>query len=199
MVYLRPNIFVVLDRMILTARGAKKPHVYQARWHVDTLEVLPALKGHPSLITTPKSSISNKDNERARKNRNRLIVAPLFSKNLQLGTVSGKSKGDWTELGGVYAVHPFRVTTTITHTLPRAKGEQRFLTMFVTLGNQEANPLKSIVQKGNIGTDAFYIGQDVGGEKDCGLRANRAQDIKDLLATDGVEGRGRLIANEQLW
>ena len=151
MLYLRPNIFVVLDRMIPTKRGAKKPHVYQARWHVDTLELLPALKDHPALITTAKSSISNKDNERARKNRNRLIVAPLFSKNLKLDTVSGKSKGDWTELGGVYAVHPFRVTTTITHTLPRAKGEQRFLTMFVTLDNKEANPLKSIVQKGNTG------------------------------------------------
>ena len=154
--YLRPNIFVVLDRMIPTKRGAKKPHVYQARWHVDTLEVLPALKGHPSLITTPKSSISQKDNERARKNRNRLIVAPLFSKDLKLDTVSGKVKGDWTELGGVYAVHPYRVTTTITHTLPRAKGEQRFLTLFVTLGNKDANPLKSIIQKGNTGAEVEF-------------------------------------------
>lgn len=149
--YLRPNLFVVLDRMIPVKNGVKKPHTYQARWHVDTLKVLPALEGHPALITTPESSISNKDNERARKDRNRLIVAPLFTKDLKVETVSGKSKGEWPTLGGVYAVHPFRVTTTITHTTPKVKGEKRFLTLFVTLGNKEANPLKSIVQKGNDG------------------------------------------------
>ena len=150
-VYLRPNIFVVLDRMIPVKQGAKKPHTYQARWHVDTLEVLPALAGHQALITTPKSSISHKDRERARKDRNRLIVAPLFTDGIKTATVSGKVDGDWPTLGGVYAVHPYRITTTITHTTGKVKGEQRFLTMFVTLGNREANPLKSIIQHGKNG------------------------------------------------
>lgn len=155
-VYLRPNIFVVLDRMIPVKNGVKKPHTYQARWHVDTLKLLPALEGHPAVITTPESTISQKDNERARKNRNRLIVAPLFSKNLTFGSVSGKVDGDWPTLGGVYAVHPYRVTTTITHSTGKVKGEHRFLTMFVTLGNKEANPLKSIVQKGTSGATVEF-------------------------------------------
>ncbi|MBR7107692.1 MAG: alginate lyase family protein [Lentisphaeria bacterium] len=155
-VYLRPNIFIVLDRMIPVNKGAKKPHTYQARWHVDTLKVLPALKDHPALITTPESSISHNDNERARKNRNRLIVAPLFTQGVKSDTVSGKVQGNWPTLGGVYAVHPYRVTTTITHTTNKVKGEHRFLTMFVTLGNKEANPLKSIVQKGTDGADVEF-------------------------------------------
>ncbi|MBE6364072.1 MAG: hypothetical protein E7054_10515 [Lentisphaerae bacterium] len=155
-VYIRPNIFVVLDRMIPVRQGVKKPHTYQARWHVDTLKVLPALDGHPALVTTSESSISNKDNERARKNRNRLIVAPLFTKNMTFGTVSGKVDGDWPTLGGVYAVHPYRITTTITHTLTKVKGEQRFLTLFMTLDNKEALPLKSITQRGNDGATVEF-------------------------------------------
>ena len=155
-VYIRPNIFVVLDRMIPVRQGVKKPHTYQARWHVDTLKMLPALEGHPALVSTPEASISNKDNERARKNRNRLIVAPLFSKGLKFGTVSGKVDGDWPTLGGVYAVHPYRITTTITHTTAKVKGEHRFLTLFMTLDKKEAVPLKSIIQKGTDGATVEF-------------------------------------------
>ena len=55
--FLRPNIFLVLDRMIPTRRGAGKPHIYQARWHVDTLKMSPVLDGHPALVSSPESSI----------------------------------------------------------------------------------------------------------------------------------------------
>ena len=36
----------------------------------------------------------------------------------------------------------------MTHSRAAAKGEQRFLTLFMPLGNKEANPLKSIRQQG---------------------------------------------------
>jgi hypothetical protein len=45
-------------------------------------------------------------------------------------------------------MHPYRVTTTITHSRAAAKGEQRFLTMFIPLGNRDKSPLKSIKQQG---------------------------------------------------
>ena len=132
--------------MIPTKRGAKAPHAYQARWHVDTLKVLPALENHPSFVTTPESTITEREN--GRKNRNRLIVAPLFTDGVTVAHATGKLDGNWNEFAGIYAVHPYRVATTITHSRAAAKGEQRFLTLFMPLGNKEDNPLKSIRQQG---------------------------------------------------
>ena len=154
-VYLRPNIFIVLDRMIPTKRGINKPHSYQARWHVDTLKLRPALPGgHPSFVTSPESSITSR--ERGRKKRNKLIVAPLFTEGVAVGSASGKLSGNWNELSGIYAVHPYRVTTTITHSRAAAKGEQRFLTLFMTLGNREKSPLAKIIQHGNDGATVEF-------------------------------------------
>ena len=149
--YIRPNIFVVLDRMIPTKRGAKQPHTYQARWHVDTLKMVPVLKDYPAFVSVQESTTLAKERGNVTSKRNRLIVAPLFTKGVKVEQLNGKIDGKWNELGGVYAIHPYRKTTTITHTLAPAKGEQRFLTMFVTLDRKEASPLKSIVQKGNSG------------------------------------------------
>ncbi|MBE6390648.1 MAG: hypothetical protein E7042_00375 [Lentisphaerae bacterium] len=145
-VFVRPDIFIVLDRMIPTKRGAKQPHAYQARWHVDTLKMSSALEGHPALISSPEASTLKK--ERGNKKRNRLVVAPLFTEGVKVEHITGKTGGKWNELAGVYAIHPYRKTTTITHSRAAAKGEQRFLTMFIPLGHKENSPLKSIVQKG---------------------------------------------------
>ena len=149
--YLRPNIFVVLDRMIPTKRGAKKPHTYQARWHVDTLKMIPAMKDYPAYVSIQESTTLAKERGNVTSKRNRIIVAPLFVDGVKVEQINGKTDGKWNELGGIYAIHPYRKTTTITHTRAPAKGEQRFLTMFITLDRKEPSPLKSIVQKGTSG------------------------------------------------
>ncbi len=144
--FIRPNIFLVFDRMIPTRRGAKTAHTYQARWHVDTLKMSEFLPGHPALISSPESTIElpkmrgNPSGKRAK-----LIVAPLFTDGLTVRTATGQSKGKAHELAGIFCFHPYRATTTVMH--DRAgKGEQRFLTMFLTLGNTEESPLRSIRQ-----------------------------------------------------
>ena len=148
LVYVRPDIFIVLDRMIPTRRGAKKAHSYQARWHVDTLKMFPALEGHPALISSPESTTLEKERGNPSGKRNKIVVAPLFTDGVKVEHFTGKTDGKWNELAGVYAIHPYRVTTTITHSRAAAKGEQRFLTMFIPLGNKDASPLKSIKQHG---------------------------------------------------
>ena len=147
-VYIRPDIFIVLDRMIPTKRGAKKAHTYQARWHVDTLKMLPALEGHPALISSPESTALKKEWGNPSGKRNKIVVAPLFTEGVKVDQITGKTEGKVNELGGVYAMHPYRVTTTITHSRAAAKGEQRFLTMFIPVANKESSPLKSIKQQG---------------------------------------------------
>ena len=147
-VYIRPDIFIVLDRMIPTKRGAKKAHTYQARWHVDTLKMFPALDGHPALISSPESTTLEKEHGNPSGKRNKIVVAPLFTDGVKVEHFTGKIDGKWNELAGVYAIHPYRVTTTITHSRAAAKGEQRFLTMFIPVGNKEDSPLKSIKQQG---------------------------------------------------
>ena len=78
--YIRPNIFIVFDRMIPTRRGRKKPHTYQARWHVDTLKMLPALDGHPTLVSSIENTATERERiNRDRKRRNRIVIAPLFT------------------------------------------------------------------------------------------------------------------------
>ncbi|MBE6364071.1 MAG: hypothetical protein E7054_10510 [Lentisphaerae bacterium] len=146
--YIRPDIFIVLDRMIPTKRGAKKAHTYQARWHVDTLKMFPALEGHPALISSPEASTLEKERGNPSGKRNKIVVAPLFTEGVKVEHFTGKTSGKWDELAGVYAIHPYRVTTTITHSRAAAKGEQRFLTMFIPLGNKDKSPLKSIKQQG---------------------------------------------------
>lgn len=156
-VYIRPNMFIVLDRMIPVNRGKNKAHTYQARWHVDTLEMAPALKGHPALISTKKHSAGKK--ERIHMNpakRNRLIVAPLFTDGVTVAHATGKTSGMWKDLAGVYAIHPYRITTTVTHSRQAAKGEQRFLTLFMPLGANEVNPLKEIIQHGEDGATVVF-------------------------------------------
>ncbi|MBE6390650.1 MAG: hypothetical protein E7042_00385 [Lentisphaerae bacterium] len=154
--FLRPNIFLVLDRMIPTKRGAKKPHVYQARWHVDTLKMSPVLDGNPALISSPESSIElpkmrgNPSGKRAK-----LIVAPLFTEGLSVKQLTGQDKGKCNELAGLFAFHPYRATTTVMHERAGA-GEVRFLTMFVTLGNKEISPLKSIRQTGIDSAEVLF-------------------------------------------
>ncbi|MBR7107693.1 MAG: alginate lyase family protein [Lentisphaeria bacterium] len=156
-VYIRPNIFIVLDRMIPTKRGAKKPHAYQARWHVDTLEMLPALPGHPALISTQKHSATARERIYANpKKRNRIIVAPLFTEGVSVEHQTGKVDGKWNELAGVYAIHPYRKTTTVTHSRKAARGEQRFLTMFMPLDAKAENPLKAIRQNGVDGAEVVF-------------------------------------------
>ncbi len=148
-VFIRPRVFVVLDRLIPINAGKDKPHTYQARWHVDTTKLLPALKGHPAVVTTHHTSAGAR--ERVRKNpadRAKLIVAPLFTKNLKSYSATNKLDGKWNELAGFYAAHPHRPTTTILHE-KAGKGEQRFLTLFIPLGAKEKNPLVSISQAGN--------------------------------------------------
>ena len=142
--FIRPRIFVVLDRLI--PKDAGKSRRYQARWHVDTVKLLPALPGHPAVITTDKTTAGPR--ERARKNpaeRARLIVAPLFTQNVTCSCVSGKLDGEWNTLGGFYAQSPHRKTTTVLHERS-GEGEQRFLTLFIPLGAAEANPLAAIRQ-----------------------------------------------------
>lgn len=155
-VFIRPRIFVVLDRLIPTDKGIGKKHRYQARWHVDTLELQPALPGHPAVITSAKTSAGVRDRARTKPaDRPRLIVAPLFTKDITCSSVSGKLDGEWNTLGGFYAQNPYRKTTTITH--ERAgKGEQRFLTLFIPLGAQEANPLAGIRQNGVSGAEVTF-------------------------------------------
>ena len=150
-VYIRPDIYIVLDRMIPTKRGAKKAHTYQARWHVDTLKMFPALDGHPALISSPEATTLEKERGNPSGKRNKIVVAPLFTDGVKVEHFTGKLDGKWNELAGVYTMHPYRVTTTITHSRAAAKGEQRFLTMFITLDRKEPSPLKSIVQKGTSG------------------------------------------------
>ena len=169
-VFIRPRIFVVLDRMIPTNAGKDKSHHYQARWHVDSTKLLPALAGHPALITTSKTSAAAR--ERVRSNpaeRANLITAPLFTDGLVCRTLTNKLDGKWNELAGFYAAHPHRPTTTILHE-KSGRGEQRFLTLFIPLGAKEANPLKSITQKGNRGatvrfTDGSVLEVDIKNNK----------------------------------
>ena len=147
-IFIRPRIFVVLDRMIPVNAGKDKSHCYQARWHVDTTRLAPALKGHPAVMTTAKTTAAAR--ERSRKNpadRANLIIAPLFTQGMKSSSVTNKLDGKWNELGGFYAAHPHRPTTTVMHDRS-GKGEQRFLTLFIPLGAKEKNPLAAIRQDG---------------------------------------------------
>lgn len=147
-IFIRPRIFVVLDRMIPVNAGKDKSHSYQARWHVDTTRLAPALKGHPAVMTTAKTTAAAR--ERSRKNpadRANLIIAPLFTQGMKSSSVTNKLDGKWNELGGFYAAHPHRPTTTVMHDRS-GKGEQRFLTLFIPLGAKEKNPLAAIRQDG---------------------------------------------------
>ena len=103
------------------------------------------------------------------KERANLITAPLFTDGLVCRTLTNKLDGKWNELGGFYAAHPHRPTTTILHE-KSGRGEQRFLTLFIPLGAKEANPLKSITQKGNSGatvrfTDGSVLEVDIKNNK----------------------------------
>jgi len=154
--FIRPRLFIVLDRLIPKGKAADSPHRYQARWHVDALELLPALPGHPAVVTTEKSSAGPR--ERVRPDpalRARLIVAPLFTKDVTVSAVSGRLEGEWDTLGGFYAQNPHRKTTTILHERS-GRGEQRFLTLFIPLGAREANPLAAIRQQGIDGAEVTF-------------------------------------------
>ena len=155
-VFIRPNLFIVLDRLIPVGPAAEKPHRYQARWHVDCTELAPALPGHPAVMTTDKTTAGPR--ERVRSNpadRARLIVAPLFTQDVVCTSASGKLDGEWNTLAGLYAQSPYRKTTTVMHERSGA-GEQRFLTLFIPLGAQEPNPLASIRQKGTDGAEVTF-------------------------------------------
>ncbi|MBR7105190.1 MAG: alginate lyase family protein [Lentisphaeria bacterium] len=146
-IFIRPRIFVVLDRLIPMNDGVGKSHKYQARWHVDTTRLVSALKGHPAVMTTAQTSAGAR--ERVRKNpaeRARLIVAPLFTQKMKSSSLSNQLKGQWNELAGFYAAYPHRPTTTILHE-KEGMGEQRFLTLFIPLGAAEANPLAAVSQQ----------------------------------------------------
>ncbi len=144
--FIRPNIFIVFDRMMPTKRGARQPHTYQARWHVDTLKMSEIIPGHPALISSPESTIElPKMRGNPSGKRSKLIVAPLFTDGLTVKTATGQGKGKANELAGIFCFHPYRATTTVMHDRS-GTGEQRFLTMFLTLGNKENSPLKSIRQ-----------------------------------------------------
>ena len=146
LLFIRPNIFIVFDRMIPTERGTKKAHTYQARWHVDTLNMSEIIPGHPALISSPESTIElPKMRGNPSGKRSKLIVAPLFTGGLTVKTASGQDKGKANEFAGIFCFHPYRTTTTVMHNRS-GMGEQRFLTMFLTLGNKEKSPLKSIRQ-----------------------------------------------------
>lgn len=106
------------------------------------------LEGHPALISSPESTALKKEWGNPSGKRNKIVVAPLFTEGVKVGQITGKAVGKFNELGGVYAMHPYRITTTVTHTRAAAKGEQRFLTMFIPLGNRDKSPLKSIKQQG---------------------------------------------------
>ena len=169
--FIRPRIFVVLDRLI--PKDAEKPHSYQARWHVDTVKLLPALPGHPAVITTDKTTAGPR--ERVRRNpaeRARLVIAPLFTQNVSCSSLSGKLDGDWNTLGGFYAQNPHRKTTTVLHERS-GKGEQRFLTLFIPLGAKEENPLAAIRQTGDYSAEVTFKDGSVltAGSVDNRLRA----------------------------
>ncbi len=158
--FIRPNIFLVYDRMIPTKRGANKEHTYQARWHVDTVKMLPLYPGHPAMISTPESTIElPKMRGNPSGKRGKLIVAPLFTVGMKTAQLSGQDKGRFNELAGIFAFHPYRTTTTVTHEL-KGKGEVEFLTMFITLGNKENSPVRSIRQlDGKQVEISFYDGR----------------------------------------
>ena len=118
--------------------------------------LLPALAGHPAVMTADKTTAGPRERVRANPaDRARLIVAPLFTQDVTCSSASGKTDGEWNTLAGIYAQNPYRKTTTILHERS-GRGEQRFLTLFIPLGAHEPNPLMAVRQNGTDGAEVSF-------------------------------------------